>query len=274
MLKHTHGKLPFFSYEIFQPFDSVSSVFSTRVGGVSEPPYHTLNLGMSVGDRQDNVIQNRTLFCEAIGVDIRAITVGHLIQGTHIEIVSPAERGRGGIDSNNGLPGTDGMITCVPDVALLLLVADCAAISFFDPKRKVIGLGHGGWRGTVGGIARKVVQKMNEAFDCNPADILVGVSPSIGPCCYEVREDVVQAFQQAFPEQAHTFFVHLPDGSIHLDVWTALKWQLLASGIQPDHMEFAGTCTACHTDVFYSHRAEKGKTGRFGGLITLKTMAA
>jgi YfiH family protein len=162
------------------------------------------------------------------------------------------------------------MITNTSGVALLSLVADCAAISFFDPRRKGIGLGHGGWRGTVGGIARKVVQKMNETFDCNPADILVGISPSIGPCCYEVREDVVQAFQQAFPEQAHTFFVHLPDGSIHLDVWTALKWQLLASGIQPDHMEFADICTACHTDVFYSHRAEKGKTGRFGGLIVLR----
>jgi len=269
MLRHPHGKLLYLSYQMFQPFDTLTNVVSTRLGGVSQPPYHALNLGLSVGDDQTNVIQNRTLFCDEVGIDLRTVTVGHLIQGTHIEVVSPTQRGRGAIDRESGLPGTDGLITNTPGISLLLLIADCAAISFFDPKRRVIGLGHGGWRGTVGGIAQKMVKEMNKAFDCHPVDIFVGVSPSIGPCCYEVREDVIHAFHEAFPDQASNFFIQQADGSVHLDMWTALKWQLLASGIQEDHIEFAGICTACHTDLFYSHRAEKGKTGRFGGLIML-----
>lgn len=269
MLKRTHRDLLFYSYQLFQPFHTITNVVSTRLGGVSEPPYHTLNFGLSVGDDEAHVVQNRGLFCETVGVDLRSVTVGNLIHETHIEVVSPAQRGRGAIDRKSGLPGTDGLITNIPDIPLLLLVADCAALSFFDPKRKVIGIGHGGWRGTVGGIARKMVLTMQEVFDCHPTDIFVGVSPSIGPCCYEVREDLVAAFHAAFSDQANAFFIQQPNGSIHLDMWAALRWQLLASGIQEEHIEFAGICTACRTDLFYSHRAEHGKTGRFGGLIVL-----
>jgi polyphenol oxidase len=133
----------------------------------------------------------------------------------------------------------------------------------------VVGIGHAGWRGTVGGIARKMIEAMKAAFDCHPADLLVGISPSIGPCCYQVREDVVAAFQGAYPEQASTFFVQQSDGSIHLDMWRALTCQLRSSGIQEDHIELAGICTACYTDVFYSNRAERGKMGGFTGMITL-----
>ncbi len=114
-----------------------------------------------------------------------------------------------------------------------------------------------------------MVEAMNATFDCNPADVLVGISPSIGPCCYQVREDVVTAFQEAYPEQASAFFVQQPDGSIHLDMWTALTCQLRSSGIQEEHIELAGVCTACHTDMFYSHRVEGGRTGRFTGMIML-----
>src|SRR5579884_134397 len=156
MIRHVSGDFPFFSYKLFQPYDEILSVVSTRLGGVSPIPYHSLNLGFSVGDERAHVIENRTRYCQAVDVDIQNVTVGHLIQGTHIEIVTVREKGRGAVDPETGLPGTDGMITNTPNIALLLLVADCAAITFYDPKRHVLGLGHGGWRGTVGGIARKV----------------------------------------------------------------------------------------------------------------------
>src|SRR6266568_88695 len=162
------------------------------------------------------------------------------------------------------------LITNLPDVPLFILIADCAALSFYDPVRKVIGLGHAGWRGTVGGIARKMVEAMNAAFDCNPADLLVGISPSIGPCCYQVRDDVVAAFQEAFPDQADAIFVRQPDGSTHLDMWTALTCQMRSSGVREEHIELASICTACNTDLFYSNRAEGGRTGRFTGMIMLR----
>jgi polyphenol oxidase len=269
MIRHERNELVYFSYHLFEPFERMLSVVSSRQGGVSAKPYDTLNLALSVGDDPAAVMTNRGLLCEAIGVEVDSMTIAQLVQGTHIEVVTSSSQGLEAAERAQRFVATDGLITNVPDVPLFIFIADCAALSFFDPKRKVIGLGHAGWRGTVGGIARKMVEAMNAAFDCNPADVLVGISPSIGPCCYQVREDVVAAFQEAYPEQASTFFVQQLDGSIHLDIWTALTYQLRSSGIQEKHIELTSICTACHTDVFYSNRAEGSRTGRFTGMITL-----
>jgi YfiH family protein len=273
MIGHEHGKLLYFSYNIFEPFDTMFSFVSSRLGGVSTGYCHSLNLSLSAGDDEAAVIKNRTLVCEAMGIELGSVTIGQLVHGTNIAVVTSSSRGKGATDRFSSIPATDGLITDVPELPLLTLVADCAVLSFFDPKRQVVALGHGGWRGTVGGIARKMVERMNGAFGCNPADIRVGISPSIGPCCYEVREDVIDAFHDAFPDQAQRFFVLQPDGSVHLDMWKAITWQLLDSGIQNEHIELSGICTACHTDLFYSHRAEKGRTGRFGAITTLRSTA-
>ena len=270
MIRHERNDLVHFSYCLFEPFEQMLSVVSSRQGGVSAKPYDSLNLALSVGDDPAAVIANRERLCEAIGVELDAMTVAQLVQGTHIEVVTSSSRGLGATARAQRFVDTDGLITNLPDVPLFVLVADCAALSFFDPVRQVIGLGHAGWRGTVGGMARKMVEAMNAAFDCNPSDLLVGISPTIGPCCYQVRDDVVGAFHAAFPDQADAFFTQQPDGSIHLDMWKALTTQLRSSGIQEEHIELAGICTACHTDVFYSNRAERGKTGRFTGMISLR----
>jgi len=270
MIRHVQGELLYFSYPIFTSHQRILSIVSSRQGGVSAEPNDSLNLALSVGDTPEDVIANRTLLCQAIGIEVDPMTIAQLVQGTHIEVVTSSSRGLSAAEKAQRFVDTDGLITNVADVPLFIFIADCAALSFFDPKRNVIGIGHAGWRGAVGGIARKMVEAMNAAFDCNPADILVGISPSIGPCCYQVREDVVEAFQGAYSEQAGSFFVQQPDGSIHLDMWTALTYQLQSSGIQEAHIELARICTACNTDLFYSNRAEGGKTGRFTGMITLR----
>lgn len=269
MIQREHGKLSLFFYNLFEPFDSMSSVVSSRLGGVSTGHCHSLNLSLSAGDEEVAVLKNRTLLCEAIGLELCSVTIGQLVHGTTIAIVTPSSRGKGATDRFSSIPATDGLLTNIPDLLLLTLVADCAVLSFFDPKRRVVALAHCGWRGAAGNIGRKMIEQMNETFDCHPADILVGVSPSIGPCCYEVREDVMSVFEQAFPDQAPHFFVPQPNGSMHLDMWTIIKWQLLESGILDAHIEMSGLCTACRTDLFYSFRAEKGKTGRFGALTVL-----
>jgi YfiH family protein len=269
MIRHERGELVYFSYPIFSSCEWILSVVSSRQGGVSAQPYDSLNLALSVGDAPEDVMINRELLCKATGVEVDAMTIAQLVQGTHIEVVKSSSRGLSAAEKAQHFVDTDGLITNSADIPLFIFIADCAALSFFDPKRNVIGIGHAGWRGAVGGIARKMVEAMNAAFDCNPADILVGISPSIGPCCYQVREDVFAAFQGAYPEQASSFFVQQPDGSLHLDMWKALTCQLHSSGIEEAHIELAGICTACHTDMFYSNRAEGGKTGRFTGMITL-----
>jgi polyphenol oxidase len=269
MIRHELNELVYFSYPLFESLERILSVVSSRKGGASAKPYDSLNLALSVGDDHEAVKTNRERLCQTIGIEVDAMTIAQLVQGTHIEVVKSSSQGLSATEKAQRFVDTDGLITNEASVPLFIFIADCAALSFFDPKRNVIGIGHAGWRGAAGGIARKMIEAMNAAFDCNPADILVGISPSIGPCCYQVREDVVAAFQATYPEQARSFFVQQPDGSIHLDMWTALTCQLQSSGIQAAHIELAGICTACHTDLFYSNRAEGGKTGRFTGMITL-----
>ena len=155
---------------------------------------------------------------------------------------------------------------CTP---LLMPVADCAAVSFFDPVQRVVAIAHAGWRGVAGKIATKMIAVMQDTFDCNPHDILVGISPHLGKDDLQVRDDVVALYQQSFGEQARLFFTPHLDGSFLLDMNAALLLQLEECGIWQDHIEVAGISTA-RTDLFYSHRVEKGKTGRFAGLIVLR----
>jgi YfiH family protein len=273
MIRHEQNHLISFSYHLFAPFPQVASLVSSRLGGVSQAPYASLNLALSVGDDQEAVLTNRARLCETAGIDATMLTIGLLIHGTHIAQVTDELRGKGALSRAEALSGTDGLITNLAETPLIILVADCAVLSFFDPTRHAIGVGHAGWRGTLGGIARKMVAAMNAAFDCHPADLRVGISPSIGPCCFQVRQDVVSLYQQAFPDQADSFVVQAADGSTHLDLWSALTWQLRESGIKEEHIELSGLCTACTTSLFYSHRAEQGKTGRFGGLVVLRSAA-
>ena len=220
MIKQEHKSLIYYSFEIFEQFSPMSSVISTRLGGVSEGPFHSLNLALSVGDNQSAVITNRSRLYEAVGVESETVAVAQLIQGTHIEIVTDHSQG----NAAQAFVGTDGLVTNVQNRPHMILVADCAAVTLFDPKRSIIALAHGGWRGTVGKIMQKMVSTMNATFGCDPADILVGIGPSIGPCCYQVREDVIDTFHATFPQQAHHFFVPQEDDTVHLDMWTALRW--------------------------------------------------
>jgi YfiH family protein len=270
MLLQENGQLPLLSYQLFQPYHTrVTNVISTRLGGVSAPPYHELNLALSTLDDRDAVLENRQRLCRAVGVELEALTVGQLIQGTHIAVVSEDIRGRGSLDRAAALQGTDGLVTNLPNTPLVVLVADCTVCSYFDPVRQVVALAHAGWRGTAGGIAKKMVEMMHEVFGCDSRDILVGIGPNIGAKNFQVRDDVLQAFRVSYGDQAKDFFAPQEDGSYLLDLNAALVRQLKDSGIREEHMEIAGICTYERTDLFYSHRAEHGRTGRFAGLIVL-----
>jgi YfiH family protein len=269
MVLSRHGQLPLLSYQLFAAHPNVGNVVSTRLGGVSAPPYHELNLALSTQDDHDAVLENRRRLCAAVDVALDSLTIGQLVQGTHITIVSEGIRGCGSLDRATALPGTDGLITNVPNTPLAVLVADCTVVSYFDPMRQVIALAHAGWRGTPGGIVPKMVRTMQEQFGCRPEDILVGMSPNIGKDHFQVRDDVLKAFQAFFGDQTGRFFTLQEDGSYLLDLNAALVQQLKDSGIQEEHVEVAGICTYEHTNLFYSHRKENGRTGRFAGLIVL-----
>jgi YfiH family protein len=160
---------------------------------------------------------------------------------------------------------TDAVISNVPGLTFLLTAADCTPILFWDPVHDVVGAAHAGWRGTAAGIAGNVVAEMTRAFQTDPADVVAGIGPSMGPCCYTVGHEVVETF-----ERFGTHPVLLQDGdSVRLDLWESNRIQLLAAGVLAGSIETMGLCTGCHVSDFFSHRAEAGRTGRMAGAIGL-----
>jgi len=170
-------------------------------------------------------------------------------------------------DRGRVIPATDALITDTPGVALMLRFADCLPVLLYDPVRGAIGLAHAGWKGTVEGIAAKTVSAMVEAYGSRPANIMAGLGPCIGPCCYQVGAEVIEAVKARFN--------HWPgllrpqgDGSVHFDLCEANRCQLAELGVE--EVEVIQLCTACRTDELFSHRAEGGHTGRFAVILGMR----
>jgi len=161
----------------------------------------------------------------------------------------------------------DGIFTDNPEVTLLMRFADCVPLVYYDPTKCVVGLVHAGWQGTLQQVAAEGVRLMQEKYDSNPKDLIVGIGPSICGQCYQVREDVYQQYLHAFGPDAEAFFNRHENG-LYLDLWAANTYTLKQAGVR--QIENANLCTAEHVDEWYSYRKEKGVTGRFGVVIALK----
>ena len=181
------GGVPYLSYPLLENTGIVNHGFSTRLGGVSTGCFSSMNISLTRGDDPEAVKKNRELIAQAIGVEVADFTYTQQTHTTNVKRVYARERGQ-------SFPETDGMITDVPGICLVTSYADCVPLYFVDPVKKVIGLSHSGWRGTVGKIGKVTVEKMEEEFGCDPADILGAVGPSICQDCYEVSEDVIKKF--------------------------------------------------------------------------------
>jgi hypothetical protein len=232
----------------------------TRRGGASQPPWDSLNLGGTVGDDQSAVRENHRRVYAALNLDAaRACTVWQVHSADTVVV-------RGSVPNRRWLARADGMVTDQPGLPLVMRFADCAPILLFDPVQHVIGLAHAGWRGTVAGAATSALQTMCTAFDSRPHNVQAAVGPSIGPDRYQVGEEVVQAVQAAFGS-VDNLIRRADDGSAYLNLWAANCLALERAGVT--QIDLAGLCTATRTDEFYSHRAEAGRTGRFGVVMAL-----
>lgn len=233
----------------------------TRRGGVSPPPWASLNLGNTVGDDRQRVQENLRRVFAALGRPIASRYDVWLVHGTRVVCTSaPRPEERPPIQA-------DAMLTDRAAVTLVMRYADCVPILLADPVRRVVGLVHAGWRGTVLGVTRRAVAQMAACYGSRPGDILAAIGPSIGPDHYEVGEEVVAQVREAFGAQAEALLPRPHGGRAHFDLWAANRLLLEQAGVR--QIEVAGLCTACHLEDWYSHRAEKGKTGRFGALIAL-----
>jgi polyphenol oxidase len=234
----------------------------TRLGGVSEGSFNSLNVGGTVGDTAQNVKHNMGRIFEALGVDgERACTVWQVHSGDAIVV-------RGRSARRGWLARADGMVSNVPGLPLTMRFADCTPILFYDPVAGAIGVAHAGWRGTVEKVAANTVTAMTRAFGSNPADILAGIGPCIGPRRYAVRGDVISAVEKAFGG-TDGLLLQGEDDLTYFDLWEANRRVLVEVGLATGNIAVARTCTAENTTEFFSHRAENGKTGRFSAVIAL-----
>jgi len=241
---------------------------STRLGGLSDAPYATLNLGLKSGDDPAKVRLNRELLCQAVGVDIALAVTSQQVHASHIHFAQAADAGRGAHDHAAAVPATDALATDQPGLPLMLFYADCVPVLILDPVRPAVAVCHAGWKGTLARIAAKTVLAMSEHYGTNPGDCLVGIGPSIGPCCYEVAQPVIDALKDSFGPAWTQLAVPRGDKWL-LDLWHANRDQLEAVGVPRGNIDISGVSTASNTELFYSHRAEHGLTGRLGAIISL-----
>ncbi len=258
MLRRTYGDAVYYQFEALAARGVPHGVF-TRLGGYSGAPYASLNVGHTVGDDDEAVEANHRLIYGALAVEPQRVVTAHQVHGHHVAAVS-------GQDGGRVVPATDGLVSAEPGTMLMMRFADCLPVLLYDVRRRLAGLAHAGWRGTMEDVAGHTVRAMQAAFGCDPADLVAGLGPGIGPCCYQVGEEVIQAAAAAFPASAG-LVRQQDDGTYHFDLAGANLWQLRRAGVA--QCEVAPFCTACDVAEFYSHRAEAGRTGRFAALLGL-----
>lgn len=270
VLEENTDSVPYLEYPMLKNTGIVRHGFSTRLGGVSEGYYASMNLSFDRGDRKEAVAENFRRIGEALGVRCEDMVLSRQTHTTNVRIVTDADRGKG-ITRERDYTDVDGLVTNVPGICLVTSYADCVPLFFVDPVKKVIGLSHSGWRGTVGKIGRKTVELMHERFGSDPADILAAVGPSVCMDCYEVSSDVIEKFKEAFSENWwDQLFYEKPDGKYQLDLWKANELIFLESGILPEHIAVTNVCTHCNSDILYSHRAAGDKRGNLCAFLALK----
>jgi YfiH family protein len=254
------GGLRYFHFESLDR-EGVVNGFFTRRGGVSPAPWNSLNLGGTTGDSCDNVIENRKRIFECVRKAPETIFDVWQVHGTNAIC---AENPR---PSNSEHQKADIILTNRPAITLLMRFADCVPILLFDPVNRVVGIVHAGWMGTVRKALVVAVDRMANQYHTQPQKIIAAIGPSIGPDHYEVRSDVIGWVKKAFSKEEDQVLVSI-NGKISMDLCRANEIVLQNCGVE--QIELAQICTACNTEDWYSHRAEKGATGRFGAIIALR----
>ncbi len=252
-----HNELRYFQFESLHARHAVF----TRHGGVSPEPWGSLNVGGSVGDDLARVKENRLISFRALGCKPESVFDVWQVHSADV-VCARAPR-----PLDEAYRQADIILTDRPEVTLFMRFADCVPIFVYDPRKAVVGVAHAGWMGTLRDVAMKTVQTMQKQYDSNPADIIACIGPSIGPDHYEVGADVILQVMQKFGDESEQVLLS-NNGKIHFDLWKTNKLLLERAGV--GKIEVSGICTACHTEDWYSHRAEKGRTGRFGALISLQ----
>lgn len=257
----------FYAFPQLEALGFIKHGFSTRFGGVSEGHYRWMNLSFSSGDEEGKVLQNFQNFADAFGVDLDSMVLSDQDHGVNIRRVDESDRGKG-IIKNKDYQSVDGLVTKERGITLITQHADCVPLFFADAKNKVVGMTHSGWRGTWGGIAKKTVTRMKEEYDSKAEDLYVGIGPSIGPCCFEVENDVLEKLRE-ITEWTEYDVVVQGEGKYRVDLWQLNRRMLMSAGVPDDQIYVTDLCTQCHPEIFFSHRVHGNQRGSLAGMISI-----
>ena len=261
--------VPYIQFKNLSATGIVKHGFSTRKGGVSTGIFSSMNLNFKRGDDPDAVLENYRRMAAALNMRVEDMVLSDQTHTTNVRVITEEDRGKG-ILRPQDYSDVDGMITNVPGIVLVTSYADCVPLYFVDPVRKAIGLSHSGWKGTVGHIGQKTVWKMHEVYGSEPKDIVAAIGPSICQSCYEVSDDVAEAFRANFTaDEAADILLDKGNGKYQLDLWKANWYVLTDAGILPEHLSVTDLCTACHPELLWSHRKTNGQRGGLSAFLSL-----
>ena len=270
-LKKAKNGVEYFSFEALEKYEGLINGFSTRIGGVSEGPYASMNLSFSrEPDNKEGVLENYKRMAEALGVKEDSFVLSYQEHSTNVRVVGKSDMGKG-VSVERDYRNIDGLITNERGITLGAFFADCIPLYFYDRKKQVIGLAHSGWRGTCKKMGAVMIDEMTKNFGTDAKDVIACIGPGICQDCYQVSEDVYEEFSKNFNrEDIESIFRE--DGKDHfrLSLWKANETVLKEAGVLPENIFTSNICTACNPDLLYSHRIMGDVRGNMAAFLALK----
>ena len=267
LLEEWKGQALYLTFPSFTRTQAVEHLFSTRLGGVSEGIFSSMNLSYTRGDSKEAVDENYRRIADILGCRVESFVCSDQTHTTNVRKVTEGDCGKGVVIPRD-YQDVDGLVTDRAGVVLATFFVDCVPLYFLDVRQRVIGLAHAGWRGTVGRIGKKMIDMMTAEYGCKRENIIAAIGPSICADCYEVSEDVAVQFEAEFGNTV--LRTGKQPGKYQLDLWKANAEVLLHAGLTPAQIEVTDICTCCNPSLLFSHRASKGKRGNLGAFLMLK----
>jgi len=265
------GQIKYFNCRELNNTNLVVNAFTTRTGGVSRTPFDNLNLAYNVGDKESRVAENRKIILDALSIDYRTAVTAQQVHKDKISLVRKEDKGKGAFEYSKGIAQADAIITDIPGIPLLMCYADCVPIFILDPVKKAIALIHCGRKGTELELTLKTLFKMKKIFETNPRSCLAAIFPSIGSCCYSIKEENKIDDYWLNEEKYNGEPISLQNKSGRsLDLRKANYCQLIKGGLEKKNIFINDICTADYPEIFFSYRRDKGNTGRMAAIFMLK----
>lgn len=259
--------LCYITFPNLEKFSFIKHAFSTRHGGVSKGCYASMNLSFTRGDEESAVLENYRILCDAIGVDYRKCVLSRQVHELNVRVVTEADIGKGILRSRD-YESVDALITNQKNIPLVTQFADCVPLLICDPVHKAIGAAHASWRCTLGEIGRLTVEKMTEQYGTNPADLVVGIGPSICGECFEVDKPVVTLFEEQSNINIHDFCIQKGE-KYYIDLRAVNRQQLQNLGVPEENITVSDLCTKCNPDHFFSHRVTGPARGNLAAILCI-----